>query len=206
MSRILVAAVVVAGILAGAVAHRYVRERDSAVATLEHATLYQAPRPLPQFALVDQLGAAFDPARLRGRWTFLFFGFVNCPDICPTTLATLAAVRRSLADLPAGERPGVALVSVDPARDTPYVLARYVAHFDPAFTGVTGAPDRLEALARDLGVAVFVSAADADGDYAVDHSAAIFLVDPRARVVALFNPPHDAATIARDYRRILSAG
>lgn len=206
MSRVLVAAIVVAGILGGAVAHRYFRERDSAVATLERATLYQAPRPLPDFLLVDQLGAAFGPARLRGGWTFLFFGFVNCPDICPTTLATLAAVRRTLADLPAGDQPGVALVSVDPARDTPPVLARYVAHFDPTFTGVTGAPDQLEALARDLGVAVFVSAADADGDYAVDHSAAIFLVDPRARVVALFNTPHDAAAIARDYRRIVSPG
>ena len=206
MSRVLVAAVVVAGILAGAVAHRYFRERDSAVATLERATLYQAPRPLPDFLLVDQLGAAFGPARLRGGWTFLFFGFVNCPDICPTTLATLAAVRRTLADLPAGEQPGVALVSVDPARDTPPVLERYVSHFDPSFTGLTGAPGQLDALARDLGVAVIVGPEDADGNYSVDHSAAVFLVDPGSRVVALFNTPHDTAAIARDYRRIVAAG
>ena len=206
MNRTLVAAVIAAGILGGALAQQYFRQREAAPALLERATLYQEPRPLADFALVDQDGAAFGPARLRGRWTFLFFGFVNCPDICPTTLATLAAVRRALADLPAGERPGVALVSVDPARDTPPILARYVTHFDPSFTGLTGAPGELDALAQDLGVAVFIGPQDADGIYAVDHSAAVFLVDPEARVVALFNTPHDAATIARDYRRIVTAG
>jgi protein SCO1/2 len=206
MSRAFVVAIFLAAVAAGVLVARHQRGAGSAAPALERAVWFEAARPLPELALLDQTGRPFDAERLRGHWTFLFFGFVNCPDICPTTLATLAAVRRTLADLPAGERPGVALVSVDPARDSPSVLARYVAHFDPAFTGVTGAPDRLEALARDLGVAVFVSAADADGDYAVDHSAAIFLVDPRARVVALFNTPHDAATIARDYRRIVSAG
>jgi protein SCO1/2 len=207
MNRALAAAVVVAGILAGAaVAHQLLRQRSPAVSALERATLYQAPRPLPDFALVDQDGAAFGPSQLRGRWTFLFFGFVNCPDICPTTLATLAAARRSLADLPEPERPGVALVSVDPVRDTPPVLGRYVAHFDPAFRGVTGTPGALDALAQDLGVAVFVGSPDEDGNYAVDHSAAVFLVDPEGRVVALFNTPHDAGAIAHDYRRIVTAG
>ena len=206
MNRVLVAAVIAAGILAGAVGPQYFRQRDAAAAMLERATLYQEPRPLPEFALVDQDGAAFGTDRLGGRWTFLFFGFVNCPDICPTTLATLAAVRRALADLPAGEQPGVALVSVDPARDTPPLLERYVSHFDPSFIGLTGTPAKLDELAQDLGVAVFVGPEDAEGNYSVDHSAAVFLVDPEARVVALFNTPHDAATIARDYRRIVTAG
>ena len=207
MNRALLAAVVGAGILAGAaVAHQFLRPRSPQEAELERATQYRAPRHLPDFALVDQDGAPFLPARLQGRWTFLFFGFVNCPDICPTTLATLAEARRALADLPAGERPGVTLVSVDPGRDTPAVLGRYVTHFDPAFQGVTGTPGELEALARDLGVAVFVGSPDDDGNYAVDHSAAVFLVDPGARVVALFSTPHDAAVIARDFRRIVAGG
>jgi protein SCO1/2 len=81
-----------------------------------------------------------------------------------------------------------------------------VAHFDPSFTGVTGPPSALDALADALGVAVVVGPEDDDGNYAVDHSAAVFLVDPKARVVALFTTPHEAPAIARDYRRIVSAG
>jgi protein SCO1/2 len=205
MNRILVAAVVASGILAGAaLAHRFLEPPEAP--QLERATLYQAPRSLPAFELVDQHGASFGPDSLRGRWSFVFFGFVNCPDICPTTLATLAAARDALEDLSAAKRPGVVLVSVDPGRDTPPVLATYVAHFDPSFTGVTGPPSALDALADALGVAVVVGPEDDDGNYAVDHSAAVFLVDPKARVVALFTTPHEAPAIARDYRRIVSAG
>ncbi len=112
-------------------------------------------------------------------------------------------MRRKLADLPSGERPEVVLVSVDPARDTPDMLARYVAHFDPSFTGVTGEPDAIDALTRELGVAVVIGPAGPDGSYSVDHTAAIFLVDPGARLAALFGSSHDPAVIARDFRRII---
>ena len=80
-----------------------------------------------------------------------------------------------------------------------------VAHFDPAFVGATGTRESIDALAASLGVAVIVGPPAPDGSYAVDHSAAIFLVDPEARIAALFGAPHDAATIARDYRRIVAA-
>jgi len=94
-------------------------------------------------------------------------------------------------------------VSVDPGRDTPPVLAQYVAHFDPSFTGVTGDPAAIETLTRALGVAVAVGAPTDDGSYAVDHTAAIFLVDPAGRVAALFNTPHEARAIVRDYLQIV---
>lgn len=206
MKRALVAAVIAAGILAGAAAGVLVMRERAGPPALERATRYDAPRPLPAFALTDQSGRPFGLARLRGRWTFVFFGFVNCPDICPTTLATLAAVEGALADLPAEKRPGVLFVSVDPGRDTPELLGRYVAHFDPAFTGATGSREEIDALSAALGVAVIIGAPEADGSYAVDHSAAVFLVDPEARVTAHFGAPHDAGTIARDFRRIVSAG
>jgi protein SCO1/2 len=205
MKRALVAALVVAGLLAGVAAGFYFTRVRGAPPELERATLFETPRPLPAFALVDQAGRAFDRERLRGRWTFLFFGFVNCPDLCPTTLATLAEVRRIVAGLPAGERPAVVFVSVDPARDTPEVLGRYVAHFDRSFAGVTGAADAIDALTRHLGVAVVIGTPAADGGYSVDHTAAIFLIDPSASQAALFGSPHDAAAIARDYRRIVAA-
>ncbi len=85
------------------------------------------------------------------------------------------------------------------------MLARYVAHFDPSFAGVTGSADAIDALTSALGVAVVIGPADADGNYSVDHTAAIFLVDPEGRVAALFGAPHEAGTIARDYRRIVAA-
>ncbi len=204
MPRILVIAIVLAGILAGAAAARYSWRAGATQPGPEQAVLFQSARPLPGFALVDHAGRPFGPERLRGQWTFLFFGFVNCPDVCPTTLATLAAARKSLADLPEAERPAVTLVSVDPGRDTPDVLARYVTHFDPSFTGVTGSEGAIEALTKALGVAVIVGPADGDGNYSVDHTAAIFLVDPQGRLAALFGGPHEAATIARDYRRVVA--
>lgn len=205
MNRMLIAAVVLAGVLAGIAAAVVLKERNNAPPTLERATLFQAPRPLAELALVDQAGEAFALGRLRGRWTLLFFGFTHCPDVCPMTLALLAEVRRALADLPPDLRPAVVLVTVDPLRDTPEVLARYVRHFDPEFVGVTGNPDAITELTRELGVAVMVAAPAADGSYTVDHSAAVFVIDPGAAYTAVFSTPHDVDTIARDFRRIVAA-
>lgn len=205
MNRAIVVALIVVGLLAGLAAGLYVTRLRGEAPALERATLFETPRPLPALALVDQAGNSFDRERFHGRWTFLFFGFVNCPDVCPTTLATLAEVRRNARDLPPGDPPEVVLVSVDPGRDTPAVLAHYVAHFDPAFTGVTGNADAIEALTRQLDVAVIMGPPAADGNYAVDHTAAIFLIDPAGSVSALFGAPHEAGVIARDFRRILAA-
>jgi protein SCO1/2 len=206
MNRAHIAIVVFAGIFAGVGVAYFMRDRVAPLPPLERATLFAEPRALPAFELIDQGRVAFGPERLRGRWTLLFFGFVNCPDVCPTTLATLAEVRRKVAGESARDVPQVVLVSVDPGRDTPPVLAQYVAHFDPSFTGVTGEPAAIETLTQALGVAVYVSPPADDGSYAVDHTAAIFLVDPEGRIAALFNTPHEAGTIARDYLDIVAAG
>lgn len=205
MNRTTAIVLVLAAILAGAASAYFVTRAGRAPPALEQATLLDTPRPLPAVALVDQSGAPFDRERLRGQWTLLFFGFTNCPDVCPTTLATLAAARRLLADLPPASQPQVLLATVDPARDTPEVLARYVSHFDRSFGGITGDTQSLQQLTGDLGVAVFIGAPDAAGNYAVDHSAAVFLIDPDAAFAALFGAPHDAAVMARDYRRLIAA-
>jgi protein SCO1 len=206
MNRAHIAIVVLAGVLAGVGVAYFMRDRVAPSPPLERATLFAEPRALPAFELIDQARVPFGPERLHGRWTLLFFGFVNCPDVCPTTLATLAEVRRKVARESARDVPQVVLVSVDPGRDTPPVLAQYVAHFDPSFTGVTGDPAAIEALTQALGVAVFIGPPAEDGSYAVDHTAAIFLVDPEGRIAALFNTPHEAGAIARDYRSIVAAG
>jgi protein SCO1/2 len=176
---------------------------ESPALALEHATVFPAPRLLPDFELLDQNSLPFGPDRFNGHWSFVFFGFTNCPDVCPTTLATLAATRRELASMAAAEQPEVVLVSVDPGRDKPERLAQYVAFFDPSFTGVTGDPARIRQLSEALGVAVIIGPADANGNYTVDHSATVFLVDPQGRLVAVFSTPHTPDGIAHDYRLIL---
>lgn len=191
--------------LAGAATAWMTIKKPGAAPVLEQATLLDAARTLPQFELIDQAGRAFQRDSLRGHWTLMFFGFTNCPDVCPTTLAALAEVRSKLKDLPAGDLPAVVFVSVDPNRDTTEALGRYVAHFDPQFLGVTGQPVAIEALTHDLGVAVSAGPASEDGNYTVDHSAAIFLIDPSAAFTAVFGSPHLADVIARDYRSIVAA-
>ncbi|HUO83052.1 MAG TPA: SCO family protein [Gammaproteobacteria bacterium] len=167
------------------------------------ALVLDPPRPMPELDLLDHQGRPFDRARLAGRWSVLFFGFTRCPDICPATLIALAGASGRLDDLPPGQQPQVVFVSVDPMRDDPGTLARYVPHFDPDFTGVTGELPAVQTLTDALGVAVSYRR-QAEGDYSVDHTAAVFLVDPQARLRAIFTAPHEAAQLARDYRRIVA--
>ena len=201
---LLVAASALAGLF-GAWLVRAWLAGPGAVPATETAAVYDRPRALPDFALVAHDGTRFGRAQLQGRYTFVFLGFTNCPDLCPTTLAELAAAQRLLADLPAGRQPAVVMISVDPARDTAAVLARYLAHFDARFIGVSGADAELAPLAAALGAA-YQKGAATDGSYAVDHTAAVFLVDPDAKLAAVFPAPQVARAVADDYRRILAAG
>lgn len=171
-------------------------------AAMTAGTLLEPPRPLPALSLVDQAEQPFTLDRLRNRWSFLFFGFTNCPDVCPTTMTVMSQIEKSLQDLPADQRPQIVLVSVDPERDTPQQLASYVKHFSPSFTGVTGTTEALDAFTRSMGVPVAIS--KRGGNYSVDHSAAMFLIDPGTNLRALFSTPHDPAKIGADYRRIVA--
>jgi protein SCO1 len=161
-------------------------------------TLLSQPRPVPAFTLVRHDGVAVTEADLSGRWSILFFGFTHCPDVCPTTLLVL---RETMAAM-SGPRPEVILVSLDPMRDTPEQLAPYVTYFDPDFVGFTGELVDVQALADGLGVA-YAYVAGEDGDYTVDHTASLFLIDPDRRLTALFHPPYTAARMARDLQEIM---
>lgn len=169
---------------------------------LASGTLLDSPRPLPTFSLIDHNGQPFENASLRDGWTFMFFGFTHCPDVCPTTLRMLGGVQQALRDLDPNLRPGVTLISVDPKRDTPEQLSKYVGFFGPDFRGVTGSTEDIDGFTRQIGVPVAITPM---GDsYTVDHSGAIFLIDPNGAIRALFSPPHDAATLAEDYRRVVN--
>src|SRR5579862_6382938 len=167
---------------------------------------YVAPaRALPDFSLIDQAGRAFGPERLKGRWSLVFFGYTNCPDFCPTTLATLAALDKRLRDAHVAVRPQVVFVSVDAKRDTPAQLAKYVPYFDPEFVGVTATDqETIEAFATRLGVAVALTPKP-DGGYTVDHSAAIFVVNPEGKLQAVLTGPFSASALQTDFQHIAAA-
>jgi protein SCO1/2 len=169
----------------------------------ERATVLVDPRALPPLDLVDQDGHALPADFFAGHWTLVFFGFTQCPDICPTTLATLAQTVRQLGDLPPAERPRVLLVSVDPERDTPERLAAYVRFFDPAFLGAAGSLEATAAAAAAFGVP-YAKVTTPEGGYTLDHGSGIFVVGPTGGMRAYLSAPHQAATIASDYRRIVA--
>jgi len=173
--------------------------------TLNSGSLLSPPRDLPQFSLIDQRGAAFTPASLLGHWSVLFLGYTNCPDMCPTTLATLATLQREWHNRDVA-CPRVVFVSVDVRRDTPAVLSKYVPYFDPSFIGVTAATQvRIEEFARGLGAAVIIGP-EHDGTYSVDHTGALFVVSPQGRLAAILTPPYTPAGLREDLARVLSAG
>lgn len=164
---------------------------------LRAGTVLETPRPLADFSLTDQGSRPLGARDLEGRWTLLFTGFTHCPDLCPTTLAQLADVRSRVP----GPQLQVLFLSVDPERDTPERIAGYLAHFGQGIRGATGTAAQVEAFTRQLGLAQ-VRNPGADGDYTVDHSTALVLIDPQARVAAYFRPPHDAAAIAADLAQL----
>ena len=169
----------------------------------ERATVFPTARALPTLDLTSQDGQALPADFLSGHWTLVFFGFTQCPDICPTTLAVLAQAGRQLDDLPQAEQPRVLLVSVDPERDTPERLAAYVRFFDPAFLGATGSLESIAATAAAFGVQ-YAKVTMPEGGYTMDHGSGIFVVGPSGGIVAYLSAPHDAGVIARDYRKLLA--
>lgn len=167
-------------------------------------TLLKAPRPLPEFSLTDQDGQPFTRESLLGHWTLIFPGFTYCPDICPTTLGVLKAVEAKLGDDASNLK--IALFSIDPERDTPETLKRYVRYFSPNFIGVTTQEPALKQMAQTLGVAYLKVPGDTPESYTMDHSAALVLIDPQARIAAYFTPPHQVDALAGDLRTLLGSG
>nr|VFK55169.1 MAG: protein SCO1/2 [Candidatus Kentron sp. TUN] len=180
-----------------------VSQREKSVNLDAVTTVLGNPRPVPSFTLMDHHGNSFTQADLQGQWTFLYFGYTSCPDVCPTTLGVLAGTHKILQERSVAMHPKFVFVSVDPGRDTQEQLAHYVPYFNPNFLGATGTEDEILALARSLGVVYRRSyEGDSEKNYLIDHSASVLLVDPKGRVVAVMSPPHDARSIAENFRKI----
>jgi protein SCO1/2 len=167
-----------------------------AVKTLA-ATVVSDERPLPAVRLASPHGEVTERS-LLGHWTFVFFGYTQCPDICPSSLSLLAQVEKKLAAR-GKPRAEVLFVSVDPRRDTPELLANFVPAFDPAFVGAAGSDADLAPLAKHLGVFYQRHDEQDKRHYPVDHTAAIYLIDPLGRLKAVFSEAQDADRMASDF-------
>ena len=165
--------------------------------------LYGQARPLPAFSLLDQEGQPFENDRFQNRWSFVFFGYTHCPDVCPTALATLKDTLQGIERGGDQARAQVVFVSVDPERDDPPQLKSYVKYFHPQFIGVTGKPAAIDALTSNLGILHMKAENPNDPDnYLVDHTATILLIGPEGHVVALFGAPHNAKSMAEDFQTL----
>ncbi|MCC1496530.1 SCO family protein [Alcanivorax sp. 1008] len=156
------------------------------------------------FSMVDQDGKPFGPADLQGKLSLMFFGFTQCPDICPATLARTVGVWKELTERQR-EQVQVVFVSFDPQRDTPAYLKEYLAFFDPGVIGLTGSAEQVASMARGYGV-VYLQEDTQPGreqDYLFSHSDFVYLLDQQGRVRKLFKSDFDGEELINDVRSLL---
>ena len=170
---------------------------QGAAPAMRAVRLFPQARSLPDFALAQAGGARLDAEALKGHWTVVFLGFTHCPDVCPTTLTELAQAQKLWAGRPAATRPRLLFVSVDPDRDTPEKLADYARYFHPDTLTATAHEPALHDFAQALGM-VYMKVPLANGDYDMDHSSSLVVLDPQAREAGLIRPPFKPSEIAAD--------
>jgi protein SCO1/2 len=149
--------------------------------------LVKTPQPVPDFTLTSADGPV-SLSDFAGKYVFIYFGYTFCPDVCPTTLSNLAAVRQELGD--DADKIQVIMVSVDPERDTPEALDTYTNYFDPTFIGLTGAKEEIDAVGEPLGVFYSFHEGTVASGYLIDHTARTFMIDPAGNARVAY--PHDA--------------
>ncbi|MBM4228315.1 MAG: SCO family protein [Gammaproteobacteria bacterium] len=195
---------VLVAVLAFALGIHFARRTAPEAGAPVEGMLWPDPPRLESFTLDGADGKPLTEATLRGKWSLLFFGFTHCPDVCPTTLATLRETVKLLEETPDFAQQGqVVLVSVDPARDTPEALAGYVGHFDRNFLAATAPPDRLAALTGQLGILHTRVPLGSGEEYSVDHTASILLIGPGLERLAIFSAPHAAPELAAKIGQII---
>jgi protein SCO1/2 len=182
-------------------------------------TIYPEARMLSDFRLLDQQGEFFTKADLQGRWNLVFFGFTNCPDICPITMAELGQFYAGL-DSSEDEKPRVILVTVDPEEDNPESMAAYLENYGKEFIGLSGDPEQIAQLAAELYVGYGgVVKAEVDsishehdgprvedeavqGNYIIEHSAHIAVINPQGDYYAVMRAPHRDQDLIKAFRML----
>jgi len=169
----------------------------------QSTTRLPSPKALQSFELVTHEGIPFTLDSLKDQWSFMFFGYTNCPDVCPTTLSVLNVVANGL-DGTGDNLPDTRFyfVSVDPERDTPEKLREFVPYFNEKFTGVTGSRKQIDNLTKQLSILYVIGNPETTGGYLVDHTASVLLLNPDGQFEAIFSPPFKPGNITKDFEKI----
>ncbi|MGJ8691734.1 MAG: SCO family protein [Thalassotalea sp.] len=198
MNKLLYLIIALASLAVGAMV--YVKSNNLALP--EYALYYQQQRDIKAFEMTDHQGQVFNNASLQGKWSWVFFGYTSCPDVCPTTLQELNFAYGDLQAITPNNQ--VLLVSVDPARDSQDKLSQYINYFHPDFIALRAGHEVLFPFARNLGLMYAITDGDdaashllasgapeqAANSYLVDHSASIVLINPKGKIAAIFKPQH----------------
>ena len=166
-----------------------------------HGTVLQSPHPAPDFELTASHGQKVGLKDFEGKLVMLYFGYTFCPDVCPATLAEL----RGVMDLLDGQADDVQtiMISVDPERDTPEMLAEYVTHFHPRFLGITGTPEEIAEVATLYGIFYEAHEGTEATGYLVDHTATVMVIDKDGHLKLVFPFGTSAKDIAEDLAYLL---
>ncbi|MGB6104136.1 MAG: SCO family protein [Pusillimonas sp.] len=154
-----------------------------------------------EMAMVDGTGQVRTLADYKGKVAVVFFGFTQCPDVCPTAMAELAETMELLGDDAAKVQ--VLMISVDPERDTPEILSAYVSAFNPRFVGLTGSSEQLSATAKSFKAYYAKSPGATPDQYSMDHASSFYLIDPQGEARVLVSGNASAQDIANDIRQLL---
>lgn len=164
-------------------------------------SVLEPPLPLPDFELNDTSEQPFHLSEVNGDIALIYFGYTFCPDVCPLTLGD---VRKALADLEGRERIKVIFISVDPDRDTPEILARYLAAFDPSYIGLTDDFEKIEAAMKPFGAfAAKEEVTDSAAEYLVSHTARVYLVTPEQELLMTYPFDFEADDLRSDLTHLL---
>lgn len=187
MNKLLYVIIAAVAVLTGVVVYK----ESTAISPPAHALYYQESREIKSFSMTDHHGQVFNNQSLKGKWSWIFFGYTSCPDVCPTTLQELNFSYKALQAISPNNQ--VILVTVDPQRDSQDKLAQYIGYFNPEFIALRAEHNVLFPFARNVGLMYAIvddGDAKANDSYLVDHSASIVLVNPEGRVNAIFKPTH----------------
>ncbi|HAH67194.1 MAG: hypothetical protein CMD86_01380 [Gammaproteobacteria bacterium] len=170
--------------------------------TLATGKILARPMEIDQFELIDQNNAAFNNKSLEGGWTVLFFGYTNCPDVCPTTIYKLAEIKNVIKEeLPSTDFNTV-LVTLDPDRDSTERLHEYIGYFDETMLGVTGTYENIQSFTSSL--SVFYQRINKEEGYDFNHTASIFVFDKNGSLLATMSPANTIGELTEDFYTILN--
>jgi protein SCO1/2 len=177
----------------------------AAAITVNRASQSDVARQLPQvgghFALSTPDGHRVTDESFRGKWMLVYFGYTSCPDVCPTTLSSMAQALEKLGPLADKVQP--VFITVDPVRDTAQIVGEYVKDFDPRFVGLVGSPQEIAAAAHDFHV-YYVVRQLGNNEYVIDHSSFIYVLDPNGAFVRLLTGDLPGHQLADALRKLLS--